>query len=74
MFSNEEKKYIVLTRNNLLKWVKERILRDNNFEAVILFFYEKIFYYYEYFVKLIINKESKNKLWMNLLIKKYKIY
>ena len=57
----KNKKYIVLARKNLFKWVKERALTNMNFAAVAKFLYEKIITRHEIFDKLINDDKPKNK-------------
>ena len=73
MFFNNKKKYIVLTRDDLFKWIKKRVLKLTDAKFVIRFLYKNVIYKHNYIKKLIMNKEFENKDVIKMLIKRYKI-
>ncbi len=73
MFSNEEKHYIVLTRDDFLKWVEERVLRAATLKAIAKFLWKDMICKHDCSRRFVMNEESKNKEIVETLIEKYKI-
>jgi len=73
MSSSEEKCYIVLTRNDFLKWVKERVLKAATSKAIMKFLWEDVICRHDCSRRFVMNEESKNKEIVKTLIEKYKI-
>ncbi len=73
MFLNEEKRYIVLTRNDFLKWIKKRVLKAVTLKAITKFLWEDVICRHNCLKRFIMNEELKNKEIVETLIEKYKI-
>ncbi len=73
MFLSEEKRYIVLTKNDFLKWIKERVLRAATSKAIAKFLWKNVIYRHNCLKRFVMNEESKNKKIVETLIEKYKI-
>jgi len=73
MFSSEEKHYIVLTRNDFLRWVEERVLRAATSKAIAKFLWKDVICRHDCSRRFVMNEELKNKEIVETLIEKYKI-
>jgi len=73
MSSSKEKCYIVLTKNDFSRWIKERILRAATSKAITKFLWEDMICRHDCLRRFIMNEELKNKKIIEMLIKKYKI-
>ncbi len=73
MSSNEEKRYIVLTRNDFSRWIKERVLKAATLKAIAKFLWEDVICRHDCSKRFVMNEESKNKEIVETLIEKYKI-
>ncbi len=73
MSSSKEKCYIVLTRNDFLKWVEERVLRAATLKAIAKFLWKDVICRHDCSRRFVMNEESKNKEIVETLIEKYKI-
>ena len=73
MSSNEEKCYIVLTRDDFSRWVKERALKAATSKAIAKFLWEDVICKHDCSRRFVMNEESKNKEIVEMLIEKYKI-
>ena len=73
MFSSEEKCYIVLTRNDFLKWVEERALKAATSKAIAKFLWKDVICRHDCLKRFVMNEELKNKEIVETLIEKYKI-
>ncbi len=73
MFSSEEKCYIVLTRNDFLKWVEERVLKAATSKAIVKFLWKDVICRHNCSRRFVMNEELKNKEIVETLIEKYKI-
>ncbi len=73
MFSSKEKCYIVLTRNDFLRWVEERALRAATLKVIVKFLWKDVICRHNCLKRFVMNEESKNKEIVETLIEKYKI-
>ncbi len=73
MFSSEEKRYIVLTKDDFLKWVEERVLRAATLKAIAKFLWKDVICKHDCSRRFVMNEELKNKKIVETLIEKYKI-
>lgn len=73
MSSNDEKSFLIMTRDDLSNWVKAKALSNNKFWKIIKFFWKNVICRHDCFEKLIVDDESKNKATINDLTIKYEI-
>ncbi len=73
MSSSKEKRYIVLTRNDFLKWVEEKALKAATLKAIVKFLWKDVICRHDCLKRFVMNEESKNKEIIETLIEKYKI-
>jgi len=73
MFSSEEKCYIVLTKDDFLKWIEERALRAATSKAITKFLWKDVICRHDCSKRFVMNEKLKNKEIVETLIKKYKI-
>ncbi len=73
MFSSKEKRYIVLTRDDVLRWIEERTLRAATSKAIAKFLWEDVICRHDCSKRFVMNEELKNKEIVETLIEKYKI-
>jgi len=73
MSLSEEKCYIVLTRNDFLKWVEEKVLKAATLKAIAKFLWKDVICRHNCSKRFVMNEELKNKEILEMLIEKYKI-
>ena len=73
MFPYRGKEYLVVAKDDFSEQPEARALRNTNFQTVAQFLQEDVVYYYNYFVRLIIDEGPKNKRYTDEFIKKYNI-
>ena len=54
-------KYLILAREDVSSWVKERALTTASFAVVVKFLFKDLVYYYRLFRRLVVNRGPKNK-------------
>ena len=69
----KEKKFLILTRCNLFRWIKGRAFPTAISQHVAKFIWEECIYKHEIFSKLIIDGRPKNKHLIKTFTKKYDI-
>ncbi len=73
MSLSKEKHYIVLTKDDFSRWIKERVLKAVTSKAIIKFLWKDVICKHDCSRRFVINEELKNKEIVKTLIKKYKI-
>ncbi len=73
MSSSKEKCCIILTRNDFLRWVEERVLKAATSKAIAKFLWKDMICRHDCSRRFVMNEESKNKEIVETLIEKYKI-
>ena len=70
---SERKKYLVIKKENLIKWPEARILIVINSTNIVKFLWENFICQHRVFTKLINNRNPENKAWIIDLAKLYNI-
>ena len=71
MSSNQKKKFIIITYNNLSDWSEAEVLSFFHLKHVAQFLYKKLICWHECFWKLINDEEKENKKKMRKFLMKY---
>jgi hypothetical protein len=66
-------RYLIITRDDFLDWVKARPLVNPNSKMIIKFFWKDVVCRYRYFGKLIIDRDSENKDLVEAFTRRYDI-
>ena len=73
MLLNKRKHYLVITRYNLIEWIKARVLIKTISKNMVKFVEEEFVYYYSEYEILVVDKNFKNKSLISDLTEKFKI-
>ncbi len=73
MSSNKEKHYLIVVRDDFLKWAEARVLSEAKAWRMTKFLWKDVICRHDCFEKLIVNDESENKEILDELVQRYRI-
>jgi hypothetical protein len=73
MSSNKEKHYLIVVRDDFLKWTKTRALFEAKAWQMTKFFWKNVICKHDCFEKLIVNNELENKKILDEFVQRYRI-